>query len=180
MKNYLFLNLKGGSGKTTTAFLLIAALNNVGRTLQVTDVDPQGSLLSWLAIEGVIPGKSDIHIVDCPPRFDKATTAAIKNADTIIVPSSPSLAEVPVAKSTVEAIAKLNPGATVKILWNRVKTRTVASRQLGEYAEVIGVEALETQIMDRDCYQKLAGLGWKALNKAARTESLELALEVLA
>lgn len=36
------VNLKGGTGKTTTATALAAALNNRGRTLLV-DADPQGS-----------------------------------------------------------------------------------------------------------------------------------------
>lgn len=40
------VNLKGGTGKTTTATALAAALNNRGRTLLV-DADPQGSALAW-------------------------------------------------------------------------------------------------------------------------------------
>ena len=39
-------NLKGGTGKTTTAVHLAAGLGRYGRTLLV-DADPQGSATEW-------------------------------------------------------------------------------------------------------------------------------------
>ena len=39
-------NLKGGTGKTTTAVFLAMALSKQAKTLLI-DSDPQGSVLSW-------------------------------------------------------------------------------------------------------------------------------------
>lgn len=179
--NYLLLNQKGGCGKTTTAFLLIAALHHAGRTLHYADLDPQKSLTAWLAIEGVKPSPSEIRITDTPPRCDDAQTiAAIKEAHKIIIPSSPSLADVQVSKSTVDLIKSLNPKAMVTLVWNRVQKNTIAARQLEDYAEAIGATALKAQITQRICYGAVPGLGWAALNREAREESLNFALEVLA
>lgn len=45
------LNQKGGSGKTTTAVNLAAALGELGRRVLVVDLDPQASATRWMAVE---------------------------------------------------------------------------------------------------------------------------------
>jgi chromosome partitioning protein len=52
MKSIAFWNLKGGTGKTTTAGNVAAELRHYGKTL-IVDADDQASLTSWLAPEGV-------------------------------------------------------------------------------------------------------------------------------
>lgn len=52
MKSIAFWNLKGGTGKTTTAGNVGAELRHYGKTLMV-DADPQASLTSWLAPAGI-------------------------------------------------------------------------------------------------------------------------------
>ena len=46
---YTFANLKGGSGKTTSAVSISEALAREGRDVLVVDLDPQGSLSRWVA-----------------------------------------------------------------------------------------------------------------------------------
>ena len=49
MTVYTFANLKGGSGKTTSAVSLAEAMAWDGRSVLVVDLDPQGTLSKWLA-----------------------------------------------------------------------------------------------------------------------------------
>lgn len=48
MTVYTFANLKGGSGKTTSAVSIAEAMARDGREVLVVDLDPQGTLSQWL------------------------------------------------------------------------------------------------------------------------------------
>lgn len=48
MTIYTLANLKGGSGKTTSAVSISEALAREGRDVLVVDLDPQGTLSKWL------------------------------------------------------------------------------------------------------------------------------------
>jgi len=50
MKKVAILNFKGGTGKTTTAVNLSAALALKRQNVLVVDCDPQGSIADWLGI----------------------------------------------------------------------------------------------------------------------------------
>ena len=55
MRKIAILNFKGGTGKTTTAVNLSAALALKRQNVLVIDCDPQGSIADWL---GVNPGNT--------------------------------------------------------------------------------------------------------------------------
>jgi len=50
MRKIAILNFKGGTGKTTTAVNLSAALASKRQNVLVVDCDPQGSIADWLGI----------------------------------------------------------------------------------------------------------------------------------
>ena len=106
---------KGGSGKTTIAANLAAVYslkNNLSTTL--LDTDPQGSLGKWFLTRNEklknkntiqfktaslwgaqyeaksLKEKSDLVIIDTPPKIDADGRPAIEIADLVIIPISPS------------------------------------------------------------------------------------------
>jgi chromosome partitioning protein len=70
MRSLAIVNQKGGSGKTTTAVNLAAALGEKGRRILVVDLDPQASASHWY---GVKDGGRDLLEV----FTDKGTIAAL-------------------------------------------------------------------------------------------------------
>ncbi len=60
MRKIAILNFKGGTGKTTTAVNLSAALALKRQNVLVIDCDPQGSVADWL---GVNPGDTFFYLL---------------------------------------------------------------------------------------------------------------------
>jgi chromosome partitioning protein len=141
-------NLKGGTGKTTSAVHLASGLGRRGRTLLI-DADPQGSATEWALLIGDecpftlrTDADSDLHlrlpdiargfehvVIDTPPGHDAIVRAAVLAATDVLIPLAPSLMDVNRLRPTIEMIAaleKLN-APTLRVLLTKVRynTRTV-------------------------------------------------------
>jgi chromosome partitioning protein len=60
MRILAITNQKGGSGKTTTAVNLAAALGEKGRRVLLVDLDPQASATAWLGVKDAGRGIYDV------------------------------------------------------------------------------------------------------------------------
>src|SRR5580658_2523381 len=103
--NIVVSNIKGGVGKTTTAFYLAGAAAEKGRgPVVLVDSDPQGSTAEWFdaePIDGVevIEGPSvrtvtkamersdGVVVVDTPAGEGTVVRAALERADIVIIPT---------------------------------------------------------------------------------------------
>lgn len=147
-----FSNLKGGTGKTTSAIFIATALTRLGHSVQVLDADPQGSATEWaqraedngeeLLFEVLpanvrtlrrLPKNVDDNawaLIDCPPGDTGIIDASLAISDLVIIPTRPSSIEVERMWTTIE-LAGERP---VKILLTSTITNT---RSLGALKEAL-------------------------------------------
>lgn len=183
-----FCNGKGGSGKTTMSIVMAMALAAAGRRVGVSDRDPQGTATLWLNDLGgeggpVIAqpgGDYDVLIIDTPPRLEAPQVRdSIREADHVILVSSPSPADLWTTRKSAEVILSyLKKKESARILFNQVQPGTLLSKELGTMTEKIGLSALFNVVRRRQCYQHAAVLGWSGLTERAKEEVMMLAGEI--
>jgi chromosome partitioning protein len=91
MRTITIANLKGGSGKTTSAAYVAHAFQQLRRSVLIVDADPQAQLLSWSEraefsipavwlprpdihrqLPGITGRRYDVAVIDTPPLYDPA------------------------------------------------------------------------------------------------------------
>jgi len=147
-------NLKGGSGKSTTAGLLLHAFAHLGLRVVGIDADPQGTLLRWAEsgewsipviglptsrihrdLPGIVsPERYDVAVIDTPPLEQQRgiVLSAMRAATDVVVTLAPTSAEWDVLPSVWDALDEVDvlrsEPASVSVLWNRVRAGTTAAR----------------------------------------------------
>lgn len=127
MASIAVVNVKGGTGKTTTAVFLAAAVVSSGMTARVVDLDPQRSATDWAegarAAETPLPFPvgvaraaelasakwvEDVVIFDTPPGLPDVIDAAVDAADFVIVVTTPEPAATRQAWKLLDSIGHRN------------------------------------------------------------------------
>jgi chromosome partitioning protein len=85
MRSIAITNQKGGSGKTTTAVNLAAALGEKDRRVLVIDLDPQASASQWLGVKDAKRELLDV-LLEGQPLLEAVRATAVPNVD--LVPAS--------------------------------------------------------------------------------------------
>lgn len=170
--------MKGGTGKSTVAFNLsiwVATRRNVH--VSVYDLDPQATITDALEIrteDGHVPtiepsnnvsgladeGKHTEVIIDIGISDSKAMSAAIQQADRILIPVAPSQADVWSTQRFLKLIADITrKGKKLEVLgfMNRSDTHR-AVRETDDAFEALssldGLKMLEPRLYQRTAYRR--------------------------
>lgn len=140
-------NLKGGTGKTTIAVNLAAALGAV-----IVDADSQASATEWKAVPvhpWTLDNPKDSQgwrnrvlrlpspvVIDLPPHIGTATQSALLIADMFLIPVTPSLHDIRATKQVIDLLefAQLQRNGLPKgyIIPSKVDRRTASGREIEE------------------------------------------------
>jgi chromosome partitioning protein len=175
------ISLKGGVGKSTSAFFLACvALKNTKKPVLVIDGDNEHSLVSWfsrlekpperLTIEPASPdslakqalaAKSTgaYVFIDCPPNHREMLHRAASIANHVIVPVKPTGLDLDRLRSTLELLADvdasrqtLGSGLDVGILFTHWQKRRKVEAEALEALH--GFPLLETKIRMLEAYKE--------------------------
>ena len=179
---------KGGSGKTTIAANLAAVFaikNNLSTT--ILDTDPQGSLGKWFitrqeklkskntiqfktaSLWGAqyeaksLKEKSDLVIIDTPPKIDADGRPAIEVADLILIPISPSQVDFWATESIIE-LAKREK-KEILILINRANAKSKLIKEAVKFVNDMKVKKAKTILGNRQIFVSSMGLGLTVVEK---------------
>lgn len=119
----------------------------------------------------------DVTIIDCPPRHDKIHRAALAIADVVILPCSPSVADVWALAESVELVERariFRPDLLAYILVNRSIANSVVAREAREALGQFSVPTLQTELGARVDYAMAMGAGCGASQFRSGAASVEL------
>jgi len=197
---------KGGSGKTTLAANLAVSFS-LNRKLKTTilDADPQGSLGKWFiqresklkdknlikmktsSLWGVqyesnsLKDKTDMIIIDTPPKIDADGRPAIQIADLILIPVSPSQVDFWATESIIDLSQREKKKILVVI--NRANAKSRLLNEAKQFISKMKVDQSNTIIGNRQIFISSMGLGLSVIEKQksgkGSTEISSLTSEVL-
>lgn len=196
-------NLKGGTGKTTTACHLAVAFEATGLKVFIIDADPQGSALRWseaaewsiptvglpvrnlhTQVAGIIPAGTDIVIIDTPPLDEQAgiVYSALRAADTTVITMAPTMIEFERLQDVWAAVDEIEPlrstPANAVVLLNRTVTNANSTPTFREAITESGHRVLEATIPRRESIAQAFGAPITDLSRYRDVAAELLAMEV--
>lgn len=169
------VNLKGGTGKTTTAMALGTAAARAGERVRVLDCDPQGSASMWAmcAADAGDPmpfsvdsanvatvrtaarrAEDETVFVDCPPN-GRVVDEAVRESDFVVVPTGTGPADMSKALETAETLE--GRGVAHAVLLTGVVANTVSLRDSRQDLEGRDVSCFDAQVPRREALKGFFG-----------------------
>jgi chromosome partitioning protein len=179
-----FVNLKPGTGKTTSAVWLAHALAEAGHKVLLVDADPAASALRWSDLAGGFPSSvrvaglpvKDLHlrvgqfafpdevvVIDSPQIEDHAGIArsALRAADEIVIPVAPTPIEVERTAPMRDEVANIEAvryaPARVSVLLNRCVAHANSTGDAREALTGLGYHVLGYTVPRLELYAQSYG-----------------------
>lgn len=180
MKTILVTNWKGGSGKTTIATNLLAAIAASGLKPAGLDTDPQPQLAEWFEARpdqalhipvytdalGDIrtritpPEDCDVLVIDTPPgieAYPDAYNRILDAADLIVVPTSTTSND---RRSTEKALDALQAtGKPIVVVLNRLKPRALDNAETKRSLARKGADLCPVELPDLNEFHRAYDIG---------------------
>jgi chromosome partitioning protein len=185
VQTILIANPKGGSGKTTLATNVAGWLAGKRQRVALHDADPQQSASEWLArrpalfpaIGGFAGDVRRKELKDVAPQWlvvdspaglhGEALRDAIRRADVMLVPVSPSAFDMAATKHFLETVgdykAVKEGGIAVGIVGMRVDARTRSAAELDEFLQGYDYPVI-THLRDTQVYVYCARDGYSVFD----------------
>ncbi len=201
------VNLKGGVGKSTIAINLACELAG-SQSVVVVDADIQATAADWAGrgelparvealpldagsrvgpwVERVLTLQANHVVIDCPPHLGPATLAATGIADMVLVPVTPSGADLVATDAALALVhdaqaARKDGGPLCLLVPNKVDRRTAVGRELAaaleRFDEPVGPEICQRAALV-DAFAVGAWIGQYAPRNEARGQFRDLAIAV--
>ncbi len=201
------MNLKGGVGKSTIAVNLACELAD-RQSVVLVDADSQATATDWarrgdlparvealpldaesqvgLWVERVLSIQADHVVIDCPPHIGPAILAATGIADMVLVPVTPSGADLVATDSALALVhdaqlVRKDCGPLCLLVPSKVDRRTDVGRELSaaleRFDEPVGPEIRQRAALV-DAFSVGAWIGQYAPRNAAREDFRDLAIAV--
>jgi len=176
------VNLKPGTGKTTSAVWLAHAFAEAGHGVLLVDADPAASALQWSDLAGGFPFRlaglpvrdldrrirdvsrpDDVIVIDSPQVEDHAGIArsALRAADEVVVPVAPTPIEISRSAPVRDEVAEVEPlrprPSRVAILLNRCVANANSTGDARESLAGLGYDVLGYTVPRLELYAQSFG-----------------------
>ena len=185
MQTILVANPKGGSGKTTLATNIAGWLAGKRQRVGLQDADPQGSSTQWLArrpalfppVAGFAGDARKRELKDVAPEWlvvdspagmhGEPLRDAVKRADAMVVPVSPSAFDMAATARFLDAVRELKSvregGVPIALVAMRVDARTHSAGELDAFLKEFEFP-LVTHLRDTQVYVYCARDGYSVFD----------------
>jgi chromosome partitioning protein len=194
---------KGGAGKTTIVMALAGTLAADGARVAVVDADPNRAYASWAeqvyegppitvraesdetrlaeAIDELSPGV-DLVIVDTAGFGNRAALLAIAAADAVLIPCTPSRADVEQAAKTLQLVDGTARAARraipARVAPSRIKFATAVTKHAVAELDAAALPRTATAIGDRVAFAEMTFSGRIPTGGDAGQEIAQLVAEL--